>query len=156
MIKAIVLSFGVMFSFLFSNEQQAHSHLSYDVSLSLLQTIHNDAILYGYGKKVVYVFVDPLCPHSRKFFTMISENPKMISKYQYRIFLYSIPRMNSADVVSAIYLSKNPVETLLQIMVKDKIHHEKGSNVSKVKVDRIENVAKEMNVHKRPFIFIVN
>lgn len=156
MIKAIVLSFGILFSFLFSNEQQAHNHPSYDISISLLQTIHNDAIIYGYGRKIVYVFVDPLCPHSRKFLSMISKNPQMISKYQYRIFLYSIPRMKSTDVVSAVYVSKNPIETLLEIMVNDKTQHDKGSNESKVKVDRIESVAKEMNVNKRPFIFIVN
>ena len=73
------------------------------------------------GKRSLYVFIDPLCPHSRKFITMISKNPKMLSKYQYHLFLYSIPRMKSTDVVSAVYMSENPMETLLQIMVEEKV-----------------------------------
>jgi hypothetical protein len=154
MMKAIILSLGLMFSLLCSNEQQ-HRHLTYDLSLSLLQTIHKDAIVYGYGRKIVYVFVDPLCPHSRKFLNMISKNPLMIEKYQYHIFLYSIPRMKSTDVVSAIYMSKNPVETLLRIMIDDEIDHSNGNTVTRAKVHRIERVAKEMDVYKRPYIFIV-
>ena len=145
-----------MLSLLFSNEQHEHKQLSYDLSLSLLQSIQNDAIVYGFGKKLVYVFVDPLCPHSRKFLSMISKNPKMISKYQYHIFLYSIPRMKSTDVVSAIYMSQNPLETLLEIMVEDKVDHNRGNAITREKVNKIESVAKKMDVYKRPYIFIVN
>jgi hypothetical protein len=140
---------------LFANEQKEHKHLSYDVSVSLLSSIHNDAIILGSGKKLLYVFIDPLCPHSRKFIAMITKNPKMLSKYQYHLFLYSIPRMKSEDVVSAVYMSSNPEETLLQIMVKDKVIYDKGNDMTKARVDRIAKVAQEIDVYKRPYIFII-
>ena len=145
-----------MLTLLLSNEQKETKHFSYDQSLSILQTIHDDAIILGSGKKQIYVFVDPLCPHSRKFITMVSKKPKMLSKYRYHILLYSIPRLKSEDVVSAVYLSPNPMDTLLQIMVEDKVQHEKSNEKTQAKVSRIETVAKEMHVNKRPYIFIVN
>lgn len=140
---------------LFSDEKKEHRHLSYDVLASLLQSIDNDAIILGSGKKMLYVFIDPLCLHSRKFITMVSKNPKMLSKYQYHLFLYSIPRMKSTDVVSAVYMSVNPVETLLQIMVEEKVSYDKGNEMTQAKVNRITAVAEEIDVYKRPFIFIV-
>jgi hypothetical protein len=155
MIKAIILSISLMCTVLFANEPKAHKHLSYDASVSLLNSIHNDALVLGHGEKTVYVFIDPLCPHSRKFITMVSENPKMLSKYQYHLFLYSIPRMESTDVVSAIYLSKDPIETLLHTMVDEDVHYEKGNDITKARVDRIAEVAQEMDVYKRPYIFII-
>jgi len=145
-----------MNTMLFSNEQKDHKHLTYSLSLSLLQTIHDDAIILGNGKKTIYVFVDPLCPHSRKFISMVSKNSKMVSKYKYHIFLYSIPRLKSTDVVSATYMSPTPIKTLLQIMVENKVHDDKGNDMSKARVNRIDSVAKKMDVYKRPYIFIVN
>jgi len=140
---------------LFANKQNEHKHLSYDASVSLLHSIHNDALVLGNGEKTVYVFIDPLCPHSRKFITMVSQNPTMLSKYQYHLFLYSIPRMKSTDVVSKIYMSEDPIETLLEAMVEEKVHYAKGNEMTKSKVDRIAAVAREMNVNKRPYIFII-
>ena len=155
MIKAIILSICLMGTVLFADGQKEHKHLSYDVSFPLLKSIHNDAIVLGSGEKVLYVFIDPLCPHSRKFITMITKNPKMLSKYQYHLFLYSIPRMKSTDVVSAVYMSSNPIETLLHIMVEDKIRYDKGNKMTQARVNRIAIVAQEIDVYKRPYIFIV-
>lgn len=155
MIKAIILSITLMCTVLFANEPKTHRHLSYDTSLSLLKSIDKDALVLGHGEKTVYVFIDPLCPHSRKFITMVSQTPKMLSKYQYHFFLYSIPRMKSTDVVSAVYMSKDPIKTLLQIMVEEKVQYVKGNEMTKARVDRITNVAQEMDVYKRPYIFII-
>ncbi|WP_309497881.1 hypothetical protein [Sulfurovum sp.] len=138
-----------------ANEQKEHKHLPYDITASLLQNIHDDAIILGNGKKLLYVFIDPLCPHSRKFIKMVSKNPKMLSKYQYSILLYSIPRMKSTEVISAVYISPKPIETLLKIMVEDKVSYDKGNVMTKAKVNRIETVAKEIDVYKRPYIFII-
>jgi arsenate reductase-like glutaredoxin family protein len=144
-----------MSTVLFSNEHKEHKHLSYDASITLLQSIQNNAIVLGNGKKMVYVFIDPLCPHSRKFIKMVSENPIMLSKYQYHLFLYSIPRMKSTDVVSAIYMSKNSLGTLLSAMVDEDVHYDKGNDITQARVDRIAEVAQEMDVYKRPYIFII-
>jgi hypothetical protein len=63
--------------------------------------------------------------------------------------------MKSEDVVSAVYMSSNPEETLLQIMVKDKVIYNKGNDMTKARVDRIAKVAQEIDVYKRPYIFII-
>ena len=156
MIKVIILSLCLMGSVLFANDQREHKQLPYDKSLSLFHSIDDDAIILGSGEKIIYVFVDPLCPYSRKFITMVSKNPIMTSKYQYHIFLYSIPRLKSTDVVSAVYMSPHPLDTLLEIMVEDKEHSDKGNDKAKARVHRIDNIAEQMNVYKRPYIFIVN
>ena len=155
MIRIIILSICLMATVLFANEQKEHKHLSYNVSVSLLNSIHNDAIVLGSGQKLLYVFIDPLCKHSRKFITMVNKNTKMLSKYQYHLFLYSIPRLKSTDVVSAVYLSSNPIETLLEIMVEEKVYTEKGNKTTKAKVNRITTVAQEIDVYKRPYIYIM-
>ncbi|MGB5506872.1 MAG: hypothetical protein WBM70_09305 [Sulfurovum sp.] len=144
-----------MATVLFANEQKEHKHLSYNVSVSLLNSIHNDAIVLGSGQKLLYVFIDPLCKHSRKFITMVNKNTKMLSKYKYHLFLYSIPRLKSTDVVSAVYMSSNPIETLLEIMVEEKVYTEKGNKTTKAKVNRITTVAQEIDVYKRPYIYIM-
>lgn len=152
--KIILFTLIIVSTLLSANEQREHKYLPYDQSLAIFKTIHDDAIVFGKGKKLVYVFVDPLCPHSRKFIKMITKNPKMTSKYTYHIFLYTIPRLKSKDVISAIYMSKTPVESLLEVMLEEKVHHEKGDKKIETKVKRIETAAIEMDVHKRPYIFV--
>jgi len=144
-----------MYTVLCANEQTEHKNLPYDVSASLLQSIDNDALILGNGKKLLYVFIDPLCEYSRKFIKMVSKNPKMLSKYQYHLFLYSIPRMKSTEVVSAVYMSADPIETLFQIMIEHKVRYSKVNEMTKARVDRIATVAQEIDVYKRPYIFIM-
>lgn len=152
--RILIITIFLMANVLFAGEQKAHKHLSYDASVTLLQSIQDDAIILGEGEKLVYVFVDPLCPHSRKFITMVSKNATMLSKYRYCIFLYSIPRLKSTDVVSAVYMSTKPTETLHDIMIEDKVSRTKGDDKTLARIARIEAVAKEMDVYKRPYLII--
>jgi len=154
MIKVIVLSLCLISNLLFAKESKEPKNLTYDISLSLFNNIHTDAITLGSGKKLVYVFLDPLCKHSRKFMALVSKNPKMLSKYQYGIFLYTIPRLKSTDVISAIYMSKDQQETLLQVMLQGTKHSSKGNREVEKKVEKITKVAEALNVRKRPYIFI--
>ena len=156
MMKTLILIFFLITSMLSANEEQEYSIPSYDLTLSLIQSIQDDAIVYGNGEKMIYAFIDPLCPYSRKFISLVAKNPKMISKYQYYLFLYSVPRLKSTDVVSAIYVSQNPIKTLLQTMIDEKVEHHEGNETTKAKVDRIEKVGKRLNIMKRPYIFIEN
>jgi hypothetical protein len=153
MIKAIILILYMTGSVLCANQSKEHKDLTYDASVILLQSIDSDAIILGTGQKVLYVFIDPLCPHSRKFMSMVSKNPIMLSKYQYHILLYSIPRLKSTDVVSGIYMSDNPIKSLLEIMVENKKLDSKGNELTKEKVNRITVIAEEIGVYKRPYIF---
>jgi hypothetical protein len=152
--KLLILTIFLISGVVFSAEPKADKHLSYTTSVTLLESIRSDAIILGKGKKIVYVFVDPLCPHSRKFITMVSQSRRMLSKYRYAIFLYSIPRLKSTDVVSAVYLSPKPIDTLLQIMVEEKVNSMKGDEATDAKVARIATVAEEMDVYKRPYIIV--
>ncbi|CAA6814848.1 MAG: Unknown protein [uncultured Sulfurovum sp.] len=154
MIKNIILFLCLIGVVLHANEQPKPKKLTYEVSASLLKGLDSDAIVLGSGEKILYVFIDPLCPHSRKFVTMVSKNPVMLSKYQYRFLLYSIPRLKSTDVVSAIYVSKNPIESLLQVMIDKNIVHDKGNEKTKAKAARIVDVGETIGVSKRPYIFI--
>ncbi len=154
MMKAILLNIFLIGSVLCAGEQKVHTHLPYDISETLLKSIQNDAIVLGNGKIPIFVFVDPLCPHSRKFVTMVSKNPMMLSKYRYYIYLYSIPRLKSTDVVSAIYMSPYPREMLLQVMVEHKVNATHGDEETRARVARITSVAEKIDVYKRPYLFM--
>ncbi|CAA6817967.1 MAG: Unknown protein [uncultured Sulfurovum sp.] len=153
MLKIIILSFCLITTLVSATKE--NKPLSYDASLKLLEETKSDAIVLGTGAKTLYVFIDPLCKHSRKFVRMVSKNSKMLSKYQYHFFLYALPRLKSTEVISAIYLSENPIKTQLDVMVKNKIFHNKDTNKIKEKISRINTVAEKIAVSKRPYIFIV-
>ncbi|CAA6804398.1 MAG: Unknown protein [uncultured Sulfurovum sp.] len=153
MLKIIILSFCLITTLV--SATQENTKLSYNASLILLDEMKQDAIILGTGQKILYVFIDPLCKHSCKFVRMVSKSPKMLSKYQYHFFLYAIPRLKSSEVISAIYLSENPLQTQLDVMVKKKISYHKDTNKTKAKIDRINTVAQKIAVSKRPYIFIV-
>ena len=126
---------------------------SYKHDIKQLQLIKKDAIYYGYGERLVHVFLDPLCPYSRKFLKTLTENEAMLQKYRYAIYLYSIPRLKSTQSVAAIYESQTPLETLLEIMLKD-AHYKETSYLSQEKIRLISSVAKKLHVNKRPFLVI--
>jgi len=152
--KKIIFSLLLMATLLTAEETQAHRHLSYDKTMALLHSIKGEAIVLGTGKTEVYVFVDPLCPHSRKFMTMVSRNGKMLTKYKYYIFLYSIPRLKSEAVVAAIYASEKPDDLLLKIMVdKQTLQTRTGGPACKTVAD-IAFVAGALDVYKRPYIIV--
>lgn len=153
MLKIIILNFCLITTLLSSTKEI--KPLSYDASRQLLEGMKDDAIVLGTGEKNLYVFIDPLCPYSRKFVRMVSTSTKMLSKYQYHFFLYAVPRLNSREVIAAIYLSKNPIETQLDIMVNNKIFHNKNTNKIKDKISRINAAAQKLAITKRPYIFIV-
>ncbi|WP_304544195.1 hypothetical protein [Sulfurimonas microaerophilic] len=153
MIKTIIFTI-LLAVYLNASETLQQKPLTYETSISLLKSIENDGIIYGKGKLLVYVFLDPLCPYSRKFISMVSQNPKMLLKYRYCIYLYSIPRLHSTDAVSAVYLSKKPIDTLLKIMIEKQTISAVGTPLSNQRVQRIATIAKKMNVNKRPFLII--
>ena len=120
-----------------------------------MQGIRGEAIVLGGGKTDVYVFVDPLCPHSRKFMTMVSRSEKMLAKYKYYIFLYSIPRLKSETAVAAIYASEKPADELLKVMVGGQTPPSRmaGGQAGRTVAD-IAAVARELDVYKRPYLIV--
>ena len=153
MYKILILLMIMTFS-LQANSTSSSQKLSYEQSENLLQSIEKEAIYYGSGEKLVYVFLDPLCKFSRKFITTVANNPKMLLKYRYCIYLYSIPRLHSQSVVSAIYMSQDRVKTLLDIMLYKHSHSAFADSNTYSIVENIESVAKQIGVNKRPFLVV--
>lgn len=124
--------------------------------MALLQPIEQHAMIYGEGERKVYVFVDPKCPHSRDFMSMINENTKMRSMYRYYIFFYELKRFNSHDLIKTIYTSAAPLQRTLEVMVGAKELPIESRNELKIeaKIDDIARVADLIGVSKRPYLII--
>lgn len=131
-----------------------NTKLSYNENINLVHSAEKYGIKYGNGKQNVYVFVDPLCRYSRKFISMISEKPKMLSKYKYNIYLYEIPRLHSKKTISAIYNSEKPLKTLLEVMLDDKNVSAVPSSKTQNTINIISEVAQKLHVTKRPSIIV--
>ena len=139
---------------IYANQSENISPNFSDTQIDLLQSIEDKALIYGSGKKKVYLFIDPWCQYSRKFVSLVSHNPQMLSKYQYFIYLYAIPRLHSTKAIAAVYQSKEPLQTLLNIMLKDDKTTSLLTQATQNKMDAIASVAKSLNIHKRPFLII--
>jgi len=137
--------------------QVIHKKLPLSETLPLLQQIDDAALRMGSGPVKVYVFVDPLCPHSRNFVEMIAESDKMRARYSYFFYLYTLKRMHSERVVESIYMSKKPLEAFLAVMLR----HQELRPVSKVspevqkKIEKIEAVGVKIDAYKRPYLIMV-
>jgi len=125
--------------------------------IALIQPIEQHAIIYGEGERKVYVFVDPKCPHSRDFITMINENAKMRSIYRYYIFFYELKRFHSHNLIAAIYASSSPLQRTLEVMVGAKVISTDLRNEPKIetKIDDIASVANAIGISKRPYLIIL-
>lgn len=124
--------------------------------IALLQPIEHYAIQYGEGNIKVYVFVDPKCPHSQDFISMISESSKMRSIYRYYIFLYELKRFNSHNLIGTIYASPSPLQRMLDVMAGKKEIDTASEVESKIeeKINDIEHVCEQIDVSKRPYLII--
>lgn len=156
------LSLFVLIVFYFTaplaaNNVQEHKKLPLEVSLPLLKTIESDAIRMGSGPVEVHVFIDPMCPHSRNFIEMIAESDKMRSRYSYRFYLYTLPRMHSEKMVKTIYADSDPLALLLDVMVyKKKIAlKEVQSEAVLNKIESISKTAQQLDVYKRPYLVMI-
>ncbi len=130
--------------------------LSIEKALPILETIKKYAIHIGKGKSEIYVFVDPLCPHSRDFMDLIIHSKKMQSRYSYYIFMYELKRFNSLHVIESIYTCKDSLACIKKVMLED-MTLTKEANVSakiQTKIDDIALKASELNVYKRPYLII--
>ncbi len=137
-------------------EKVVHKKLPLSQSIPILKTIKAEALHLGTGKRAVYLFVDPLCPHSRDFMDLIASNEKLLLRNNYSIYLYTLKRLHSEKVVTAIYMSDDPIHSLLEVMIHDykiDLNVKPSEDVSK-KVAAIENVAKALDVYKRPYLIL--
>ncbi|HEX5670558.1 MAG TPA: hypothetical protein VFX66_03395 [Sulfuricurvum sp.] len=122
----------------------------------LIRPIESLAIQYGTGTIKAYIFVDPKCPYSRDFLSMIHDNDKMRSIYRYYIFFYELKRLHSHALIGTIYASSAPLQQTLEVMVGEKEIEEQKSFPAKVdeRIGSIEAVAEAIGVNKRPYLII--
>lgn len=139
-----------------SGIQTDAAELSSKNTMILLEGIEQHAMIYGEGERKVYVFVDPKCPHSQDFISMINENSKMRTMYRYYIFFYELKRFNSHNLITAIYESAAPLQRTLEVMVGGKEMQMSTQIESKIetKISDIARVADEIGVSKRPYLII--
>lgn len=126
----------------------------YETNIKSVRSIQQDAILYGEGNKDVYVFIDPWCQYSRKFISMVTDNPVMLAKYRYHLYLYGIPRLHSQNAIAAVYRAKDPLKRLLKIMIYDDKTTAPLTPLVQAKISAIKTIAGQLNVNKRPFLII--
>ena len=140
-----------------AEEGSAHKKLPLSQSLPLLKTIEGYALHMGNGPVKVHVFIDPLCPHSRNFVEMISENEKMRSRYSYNFYLYTLPRLHSEAMVATIFDAEKPLDLLLKVMVQhEEVETKKAvSRAIEKQIESIKAVAGKLDVYKRPYMIMV-
>lgn len=124
--------------------------------IDLVRPIEPLALQYGTGNIKAYVFIDPKCPHSRDFLSMIYDSDKMRNIYRYYIFFYELKRLHSHDLIGTIYASQAPLQQTLRVMVEEKEIKEMKSFSAKVdeRIKSIDAVAEAIGVNKRPYLII--
>ena len=127
------------------------------VALPLLKSIDHNAIVIGTGPIDMYAFIDPLCPRSQDFVSMIVENEKMQKRYTYHLFYYELKRFNSKGLIAKIYEQDDPLGLMKKIMIEHKEVEPVQILTKKVKkkMDKISEVAEELDIFKRPYLFVV-
>ncbi|MDO9304808.1 MAG: hypothetical protein Q7T77_05735 [Sulfuricurvum sp.] len=132
------------------------AELSTKRMVSMIRPLEQYAMQYGDGDIKAYVFVDPKCPHSRDFISMIHDNEKMRGIYRYYIFFYELKRFNSHKLIGTIYSSSSPLQKMLEVMVGGKELELLPSLSSQVEeeIGDIDHVAAELGVNKRPYLII--
>ena len=122
----------------------------------MIRPLEQYAMQYGEGDIKAYVFVDPKCPHSRDFISMIHDNKKMRSIYRYYIFFYELKRFDSHKLIGTLYASSSPLQKMLEVMVGGKELEPLSSLSPQIEeeISDIESVAVELGVNKRPYLII--
>jgi len=133
------------------------SLFSYENSYSLASSLSDKAIVIGHGPEKAYVFVDPLCPKSRKFLKMISEREDLQAAQSYYIFLYRLEQFKSEKTIQYIYQADNPKLALEEVMIKNRkinLDNFKVTVQTQMLIDSIALTARQMEMIKRPYSLV--
>jgi len=156
LMKAILQIYFFFELFIVGTQTVSAATLTTGEIAALIRPIEHHAMEYGEGKIKAYVFIDPKCPYSRSFISMIHDNQKMLGMYHYYIFFYELKRFNTHKTIGTIYAAPSPLNAMFEIMVA-------GKKVKPLivlspqveeKIGDIESVAQQLNVTKRPYLII--
>jgi hypothetical protein len=127
-------------------------------TLKLLNEIKEDAIVFGKGRKEIHSFIDPKCSMSQRYLQFIfKKKRKLFKRYTIYLYLYELKRKNSGNMIRNIFDSDYPETLLKSIMVNnyipfEEIEEELDDDDIEERVFRIEEVAEQIGVYKRPYI----
>ena len=156
--KIILLFLLVFLSSLSANEPLIHKKkVPLSIALPFLKSIKHHAIKIGTGPIGMYAFIDPLCPRSQDFVSMILESEKMRKRYTYYFFYYELKRFDTKNLIAMIYAQKNPMELIKKIMIEHKevVPPKVITKKVQTKMNEIDTIAQVLDIYKRPYLFVV-
>lgn len=129
-------------------------------AVKIMEPILEYSISLGTGKRTIYAFIDPLCPHSRSWIDMVSSEKRLQEMYTYKFWLYRLPKFNSDYAIYHIYNSDDVLNELLMIMTRGKelnnVYPE-GYVPNKEIIKKIQNISaigEKLKATRRPTLFI--
>jgi len=115
-----------------------------------------EAFTYGSGKKTVYVFVDPQCPHCKQFERLM---PSLAEKYTFKIYLFPLPFHDDAIPMSKWILKdkEGRAERLIAIANGSTEYHNLVLNEEEDKqldamIDAQVNLAEQSGIEGTPTV----
>lgn len=126
---------------------------------NLLDSIVEYSIRVGKGTvSREYVFVDPMCPHSKKYIQMILEDKELQQENSYFVFLYRLPKYDSDLLIQYIYQAKEPRIALQEVMVDNKDMDEALFDLEVTQetlniTNKVAIIAQKLKVDRRPQMF---
>ena len=156
MIKIILLLLHLSLSvFAYDKVTIPNKGLSHE-SKKNLESISKYAIKIGTGTlHKTYIFIDPMCPFSKKYIAKLTKNKMAQALNSYYIFLYKLPKFKSNKVSQFIYQSKNKSDALKSIMIDNKnidLNMTKEDKDIQALIDEIARVGEKLKVKQRPYI----
>lgn len=128
-----------------------------NVTIELLETIKDNAIVLGSGKQEVHAFIDPLCFMSQLYLALIyKHNQKIFAKYTIYLYLHEIESKKSKKSILNIMSAESDEKMLRAIMLGKGDFDLKDikDEESKRTFNKIADVARRIGVYKRPYIMI--
>lgn len=123
-----------------------------------LEKLSKYAIRVGSGDlSKVYMFVDPMCKHSKRVITKLFESNTLQRDNSYYIFLYRLEKFESDKLNQYIYQSDNPKDALEEVMVfeLDVDLDEFVVLPETIKaLNEIERVGEKLEITRRPYLIV--
>jgi len=155
-VKLLFIALVISNSLYANTHAGKHKKLPLAISLPYLKTIQPYAIELGSGPMDIHVFVDPKCPRSQEFMTLVSQSEKMQRLYHYHFYLYELKRFKSHPLITSIYSSKDRLKAMQAVMIKKTTIPtlEVNKKVRQI-MKAIEKVGEALDVYKRPYLVLV-
>lgn len=127
-------------------------------SYQALEAIKPYAMELGVGKTEVFVFVDPMCPKSREYISLISRSGNLLRRQHFYIFLLHLERFDSEHLIRTIYESANPRLMMQKVMIErcaPQILKGERRAYAQAAIDAITIAGIDLDIRQRPSLLII-